>query len=57
MEDFTLPSVGVGQASKNGGAIHPFFQNAMPSPNFLIIPKKKLKILKNFKKEKRRAAV
>jgi hypothetical protein len=25
MENLTLPSVG---ASKNGGAVHPFFQNA-----------------------------
>jgi hypothetical protein len=37
MEDWTLPSVG-GQASKNGGVVHPFFQNAR---KFFITPKNK----------------
>jgi hypothetical protein len=34
MEDLTLPSLG--EASKNGGVVHPFSLNAM---KFLIIPK------------------
>jgi hypothetical protein len=36
MEDLTLPNVG--QASKNGGVVHPFSQNAR---KFLISPKQK----------------
>jgi hypothetical protein len=46
MEDFTLPSVGA--RFKNGGVVHPFFQNARPILKLLhdaknIKYKKKLK--------------
>jgi hypothetical protein len=50
MEDLTLPSVG--GASKNGGAIHPFSQNAR---KFLITPKINKSKIKKLKKT--RAAV
>jgi hypothetical protein len=36
-----------GQASKNGGAIHPFFQNARPIPKLPHNSKKNKKIKKN----------
>jgi hypothetical protein len=41
MEDFTLPSV----ASKNGSAVHPFFQNVGP---ILITPKKEKRKWKKY---------